>query len=367
MDDFDTGLLELSRSLSECTSNGGGWFDPTVVIQDSDRQVVLAQLDVSPRQWDQSWLIFQGSWPRTAFITPPGAEGYDAEKNVGINNTESNVIPVVCHPKTYAQKLKIFTVIKERPNECLKLMYRLLLLMQFPVISRSGFQYGVNLCWFNVTNATAALIFTGEPYNFEASFVGLPYVAPMMGVTFAYVDLLRNTDYTGPGRLVNHLTLSVSNLPFAIKVCVNSNIVYGCSWAVFTLLGLILWGVRAARGVSGGALEVGMGLLGFTLTIGGGIPINYIVDSYKDHSGKAMITVIIIGNTLSFGFNYRITPSITASGSQNAMTAVAMISVGVAATFLPMVKWNKSLRKRSAKKYLAYVETVSPPVDRICR
>ena len=126
---------------------------------------------------------------------------------------------------------------------------------------------------------------------------------------------------------------------------------------IITPVGLILWGVCAAKGVSWGALVVGMGLLGFTITIGGGIPINYTVDSYKDLSGEAMITVIIIRNTLSFGFNYGITPWITASGLQNTFIAIAMLSIGVTATFLPMVKWGKALRKRSAKKYWAYVET----------
>jgi hypothetical protein len=34
-----------------------------------------------------------------------------------------------------------------------------------------------------------------------------------------------------------------------------------------------------------------------------GIRINYTVDSYKDLSGEAMISVILVRNT-SFGFNY---------------------------------------------------------------
>jgi hypothetical protein len=70
------------------------------------------------------------------------------------------------------------------------MMYRPLLLLQFPVVAWSGFQYGINLCWFNVLNATASLIFSAPPYNFKASFVGLTYIAPMIGVTFAYVPVM---------------------------------------------------------------------------------------------------------------------------------------------------------------------------------
>jgi hypothetical protein len=125
----------------------------------------------------------------------------------------------------------------------------------------------------------------------------------------------------------------------------------------FTPVGLILWGVGASKAISWGGLVIGMGLVGFTITIGGGIPINYTVDSYKDLSGEAMITVILIRNTCSFGFNYGITPWITASGLQNTFIAIAMISIGVTATFLPMVKYGKSFRRRSAKKYWRYVES----------
>jgi hypothetical protein len=124
---------------------------------------------------------------RTGDVTPTSADAYD-EKKVGMAPTEYGVgRSQLYQRKTYLQKLKLITVIKERPFELFKMMYRPLLLLQFPVIAWSGFQYGLNLCWFNVLNATASLIFSGEPYNFRASMVGLTYIAPMIGVTFAYV------------------------------------------------------------------------------------------------------------------------------------------------------------------------------------
>ena len=125
----------------------------------------------------------------------------------------------------------------------------------------------------------------------------------------------------------------------------------------FTPVGLILWGVGASKGISWGALVIGMAFLGFTITIGGGIPINYTVDSYKDLSGEAMITVILIRNTMSFGFNYGITPWINASGLQNTFIAVAMISLGITMSVFPFIKLGKGFRRRSAKKYWKYVES----------
>jgi hypothetical protein len=40
--------------------------------------------------------------------------------------------------------------------------------------------------WFNVLNATAALILTSPPYNFTPSLIGVAYVAPLIGVLLGY-------------------------------------------------------------------------------------------------------------------------------------------------------------------------------------
>jgi hypothetical protein len=128
----------------------------------------------------------------------PNPLASDEEKKVDMKTTTaesygSRQTPVY-KTKTYLDKLKLITVIKEKPNELLKMWYRPLLLLQFPVVSYSGLQYGINLCWFNVLNATAALILSGPPYNFKASFIGVAYIAPMVGVTFAYVTLEDQAD-----------------------------------------------------------------------------------------------------------------------------------------------------------------------------
>src|SRR5271170_4495639 len=91
--------------------------------------------------------------------------------------------------KTYLQKLKLFTVIPEKPNELLAHIYRPLLLLRFPVIFWCGFQYGSNLMWFNVLNATAALVLASPPYNFTSSLIGVAYVAPLIGVLLGYLPL----------------------------------------------------------------------------------------------------------------------------------------------------------------------------------
>ena len=68
--------------------------------------------------------------------------------------------------------------------------------------------------------------------------------------------------------------------------------------------GLILWGVGAAHHVHWFGLIFAMGLIGFINTVGLQLSINYCIDSYRELSGEAMVTVILIRNTMSFAIGY---------------------------------------------------------------
>ena len=67
---------------------------------------------------------------------------------------------------------------------------------------------------------------------------------------------------------------------------------------------LILWGVGAAHQIHWFGLIAAMGLLAFGNTFGITLSVNYLIDSYKDMSGDAMTTCIIVRNTMSFAMGY---------------------------------------------------------------
>jgi hypothetical protein len=62
------------------------------------------------------------------------------------------------------------------------MVVRPLIFLTFLVIFYAGFSYGSNVIWFSVLNGTASLVLSSPPYNFRASFVGLSYVSPLIGV-----------------------------------------------------------------------------------------------------------------------------------------------------------------------------------------
>jgi MFS family permease len=278
------------------------------------------------------------------FTTPLG----DEEKIGGpVATVSSSNSPVQYRKKTYLQKLALWTIIPEKPNELLAHVYRPLLLLRFPVIFWSGFQYGSNLMWFNVLNATAALILASPPYNFSSSLIGVAYVAPLIGVLLGGL---------WAGKAGDVLCLKLARRNGGIREPEQRLWLFLVNLFIMPA-GLILWGVGAAHGISWGGLVIGLAMVGFCLTTGGGVPINYIVDSYKDLSGEGLITMILIRNTMSFGFNYGITPWLTACGVQNTLVAVAMLAFGFTATFFFFVKFGKRIRKASARTYWRYVES----------
>ena len=68
--------------------------------------------------------------------------------------------------------------------------------------------------------------------------------------------------------------------------------------------GLILWGVGAAYNIQWFGLIFAMGLIGFTNTVGLQLSVSYCIDSYQELSGEALVTVILVRNTMSFAIGY---------------------------------------------------------------
>jgi MFS family permease len=207
------------------------------------------------------------------------------------SETESGQVTIGTS-KTLIQKLALWG---NYPGEnMLQRSIRSLRYLGWPVIFYAGFSYGSYLIWFNVLNATASIILGGPGYNFRASMVGLSYVSCCIGVIIGA--------FLG-GKVSDWLTIRLARRNKGIMEAEHR------LWPFIICLilvpfGLILWGVGAAQGIHWFGLIFAMCILALSTTMGVSISVNYMIDSYHDISGDAIVTVILVRNTMSFAISY---------------------------------------------------------------
>ena len=199
---------------------------------------------------------------------------------------------IVGTKKTRAQRMALWG---SYPGEgMIQRSIRSLKYLSWPVIFYAGFSYGSYLIWFNVLNATASIILGGPPYNFRASMVGLSYLSCCIGVTIGSVLAGKCSDWLTI-RLArrNKGIMEAEHRLWPFMICL-----------VGVPFGLILWGVGAAHGVHWFGLIFAMCILALTSAMGVSLSVNYLIDSYHDISGDAIVTVILVRNTMSFAISY---------------------------------------------------------------
>ncbi|KAM3467934.1 hypothetical protein MY5147_008432 [Beauveria neobassiana] len=252
--------------------------------------------------------------------------------------------------KTFVQKLALFSAGRNGDKKQPFLMYRrawqALRYLSWPTVFYSGFAYGTYLIWFNIFNATASVILSGPPYHFQPSIVGLSYLSCIVGV-------IVGAAYTG-----------VFSDWFVIRMARRNGGVYEpeqrlwlfSATAILVPAGLILWGVGAAHGIHWFGLIVAMAILALCSCVGITLAIAYLVDSFREISGDALVTLILVRNTMSFAISYGITPWLDALGLQNCFISVAFVALAICSIFLPVIWYGKRLRAAKRESYWSEVK-----------
>ncbi|EXL92680.1 major facilitator superfamily domain-containing protein [Fusarium oxysporum II5] len=247
-------------------------------------------------------------------------------------------------PKTFLQKLSLW---QPTPSQSMaRHAGRSLQYLGWPVIFFAGFSYGSYLIWFNVLNATASIILSGPGYGFKPSMVGLSYLSCCLGTIIAAILAGRLSDWlTIKLARRNNGIMEAEHRLWPLAICV-----------IGVPASLILWGVGAQHGVHWFGLIFAMCTLSVTSVMGLIISINYLIDSYYELSGDAIVTIILVRNTMSFAISYGITPWITHMGYQNCFISAAFIALAACSACFVMIKFGKLLRQRSVPRYHKLVD-----------
>ncbi|KAI7166494.1 MFS general substrate transporter, partial [Hortaea werneckii] len=171
-------------------------------------------------------------------------------------------------------------------------------IIRFPNVAWAGFIYGINLSWYQVMNGTTSPILSAPPYNWSASLVGCIYVGPIVGAAFGCL---------WAGTMTDRLALFLARRNSGVRE--PEQRLWPLALAgLFSCAGLITWGVGAYHDIHWVGLAFGLGMMVFGVIVGGSIGLSYAVDCFKEISGESMASVIVVRNTIGFGFTYAITP-----------------------------------------------------------
>ncbi|OHW96485.1 major facilitator superfamily transporter [Colletotrichum incanum] len=270
-----------------------------------------------------------------------GAVGYtpsSLEKGLKETSDSDKVAPILsakgpvmgpASKKSYLDKIKVFrqTDINHEAS-LVEMLIRPFLYFSFPSIVFAGFMYGAVVCYFNVLNGTASLVLSSLPYNFRASIVGLSYVSCLIGVGIGtvYSGLFGDRFVIWKARRNKGIVEPESRLWLftALLICVPG--------------ALLLWGVGAAHEVHWFGLVFSMGVFGAAITAGSQLSISYCIDCYKELGEDAIVTVILIRNTMSFAVSYGITPWVENMGYQNAFLVAAFSALAQISSYFAIIK-----------------------------
>lgn len=176
--------------------------------------------------------------------------------------------------------------------------------------------------------------------------VGLTYLSPIIGT---WIGSLLS------GKLADKLVLQLARRNKGIwesehRLWFYLVLVIVVPWA------MIQWGVGAAHGIHWFGLVFAMGLIGLSCSVAAQLPISYCIDSYKDLGADAIVSVIIIRNTMSFAIGYGVTPWVVNLGYQNAFLIAAFAGLAQVLTPILFVKWGPRMRAASAEQYRREVQ-----------
>jgi MFS family permease len=248
------------------------------------------------------------------------------------------------------KKYTLFKLLPRRPTnvDMFRMAYRpVLMIFRFPTVAWSGFLYGINLAWYNVLNGTASPVLSGARYNWSAALVGCIYTGPIIGAALASL---------WSGYVADWIALRLARTNNGVREPEHRLWVLAVS-GIMSAAGLITWGVGADHEAHWVGLVFGLGMLTFGCVTGGSIAVSYNADCLKEIAGETTVSVMLIRNTIGFGFSYAITPWWTSQGSQNCFVTAGMVSLVCTFTFLVMIVWGKRLRRWSIPAYRRYTAT----------
>ncbi|KAH8683811.1 major facilitator superfamily domain-containing protein [Ilyonectria robusta] len=317
------------------------------------------------------WVAMYFTLEETRFVRPPwqvsgpldgsippaeraSSEGLEAihqdvkaEKN-GLHHRNSNTtvhkLGEVLEANSFRFQFSLWTIFPGTLRDFIQQCYRPLQLAWFPAIFWSGIEYGTSVSWISVLGTTTAVILSPSPYNFGNDALGLIWLSPLVGGLFG-------SYFAGPLNDQLMMFLSRRNRGWREP---EFRLWSFLPTAIIMPAGLILYGVGAAKGLPWIAPIIGMGFVGFGLSVAAALTMAFVVDCYTAIDGEAVTTVILIRNIIGSALTFGIQPWIDSMGVQDTFIMVAILAFVITFASGLLIVWGKKMRLLTKAAYLDF-------------
>jgi hypothetical protein len=236
--------------------------------------------------------------------------------------------------QSWMQQLKPYNG-RLNPDEWLKVSIRPFILLSYPAVAYSSLIYACSVGWLIVISESVALIYRGPYYRFDAMHAGYVYVGPFVGGVLgtAVAGKLSDVIVQFMARRNGGLYEPEFRLVMMIPV------------AIATGAGLIGFGWTAQDHENWLIPTFFFSLVSFGCALGSTTSITFVVDSYRQYAGEALVTLNFCKNVLhGLVFSLFVTHWLQADGSKSVYIWIAVIQLIATLSTIPMYIYGKRLR-----------------------
>lgn len=291
----------------------------------------------------------------------PVDDDYKGAAEVAVENTDTEHVvhsyDRLVTPWPGPRPWKVFTISPNAGGLMWRGIVYPLAMLRLPIILWCGAIFALYQVFYNGMVALSSGVLSVEPYNMAPNMVGLTFVSPLIAIIpgavaggyivdkYTIWQARKNHGISEPEHKLKLMIFPTILAPFGLLM-IGLGPYYGAHWIVFVLGEFVLT-------ISGPLATL--------------LSLTYAFDSFHSlepdehnrhgpqaetqHCGPYVQAVIVMALTITFAFNYVITPWAFEGGFLVYGTTAAAMATIVNITFLLMLKFGKRLRKSGASYY----------------
>lgn len=270
----------------------------------------------------------------------------DIERQQQLNNNSNSSsrpwIDATIPKRTYLQILSFYTK-TDAPEKSLwrKWVGPCIIVFKFPLVTFVAIQYGFSVAWTCIMSTTASLYLGKEPYMFSSGAIGNINISPFVGTVLGTIIGGILCDFSV-------VQLSKWNQGFFKP----EYRLYSAILPSLAMIGsLFMYGYGFHRHENWIVPVFAYGMASFGGTALSDSILTYLMDSYREMIGQAMVGVVFVQNLIPMALVFGIKPWVDAIGLDKVMCICGGFSILALLSIFPMIKFGKKVRQRSAGSY----------------